>query len=236
MQVSCLMPTANRAKWIPLAIDCFLNQTFTDAELVILDNGTDNTADIVPAHPGIRYVRQPGPRLTTGEMRNLTCSLAQGDIFIHWDDDDWSAPERIQIQMEQMEETGKPVVGFHSISYWNTVTQLAYQYRGIRPYACGTSQCYRKEYWQQNRFPKQIIGEDSFFSSRAQAQRSLDSFDGMQLIVARMHGDNTSKVRLGGSQFPPVPMDEMPSRFWGGNQLVDCLHGDACGGQKDWND
>jgi glycosyltransferase involved in cell wall biosynthesis len=54
MLISCLLPTANRAAWIPLAIDCFLTQTFTDAELVILDNGTDNTADIVPAHPRIR--------------------------------------------------------------------------------------------------------------------------------------------------------------------------------------
>jgi glycosyltransferase involved in cell wall biosynthesis len=114
------MPTYNRAQWIPLAIARFLKQTFTDAELVILDNGTDNTADVVPAHPRIRYIRQPGPRLTTGEMRNLTCGLAQGDILIHWDDDDWSAPERIALQLEQLNRTGKSLVGFHSISYWNT--------------------------------------------------------------------------------------------------------------------
>src|SRR5580765_5977572 len=92
MHVSCLMPTANRAKWIPLAIDCFLHQTFADAELVILDNGNDNTESVIPQHPRIRYIRQPGPRLTTGEMRNLTCSLAEGDLFIHCDDDNSVAP------------------------------------------------------------------------------------------------------------------------------------------------
>jgi glycosyltransferase involved in cell wall biosynthesis len=207
------MPTHNRAKWIPLAIACFLNQTFTDAELVILDNGTDNTADVIPAHPRIRYIRQPGPRLTTGEMRNLTCDLAQGDIFIHWDDDDWSAPERIATQLDQMKQSGKPFVGFHSISYWNTVTQLAYQYRGVRPYACGTSQCYRKDHWQQNRFPKQIIGEDSEFSSIARGQGLLDSFDGTQLIVARAHGANTGAPRLGNHQFPEVAAEQLPSAF-----------------------
>ena len=127
------MPTYNRAKWIPQVIDCFLNQTFTDAELVILDNGADNTADIVPTHPRIRYIRQPGPRLTTGEMRNLACGFAQGDIFLHWDDDDWSAPTRIESQLKDLGTSGKPFVGYHRISYWHPATQLAYPYHGLRP-------------------------------------------------------------------------------------------------------
>ena len=213
MLISCLMPTHNRAKWIPLAIDCFLNQTFTDAEAVILDNGTDNTADVVPAHPRIRYVRQPGPRLTTGEMRNLTCSLAQGDIFIHWDDDDWSAPTRIESQLKDLETSGKPFVGYDRISYWHPATRLAYQYHGTRPYACGTSQCYLKSYWQQNKFNAKLIGEDSDFSARARQQCLLDSFDGTQLIVARAHDGNTGRPLLGHHQFPNVRREQLPPAF-----------------------
>jgi glycosyltransferase involved in cell wall biosynthesis len=201
------MPTYNRERWIPLAIDCFLNQTFTDAELVILDNGTDNTRDIVPAHPRIRYIHQPGPRLTTGEMRNLTCSLAQGDILLHWDDDDWSAPTRIESQLKDLETSGKPFVGYHRISYWHPATRLAYQYHGTRPYACGTSQCYLKSYWQQNKFNAKLIGEDSDFSARARQQGLLDSFDGTQLIVARAHDG------LGHHQFPEVRMEQLPPAF-----------------------
>ena len=35
--VSCIMPTANRARFVPQAIACFLAQDFTGRELVVLD-------------------------------------------------------------------------------------------------------------------------------------------------------------------------------------------------------
>lgn len=214
MHVSCLMPTYNRAKWIPLAIDCFVNQTFIGAELVILDNGTDNTESLIPQHPRIRYIRQPGPRLTTGAIRNVICSLAQGDVLIHWDDDDYSAPERIAVQLEQMKTSGKPFVGFHSISYWHTATRLAYQYRGTRPYACGTSQCYRKDYWQNNPFPTVQVGEDSGFSSKAKSMGLLESFDGTQIIVARAHDNNTwADRRKNLSWLQRVTLQDLPPAF-----------------------
>lgn len=190
------MPTYNRAKWISLGIECFLQQTFTDSELVILDNGNDNTETLIPEHPRIRYHRQPGPRLTTGEMRNLCNQLAAGDVLVHWDDDDWSAPERIESQLRQMDESGKPLVGYHNISYWDaspstlTPERRAYQYRGVRPYACGTSMCYLRELWQQHPFPAKQQGEDSDFSLEAKCAGLLESYDGTQMIVARAHLDD----------------------------------------------
>jgi glycosyltransferase involved in cell wall biosynthesis len=222
MLISCVMPTRNRARWVPLAIECFLAQTYQDTELVILDNGDDDTASLVPDNPRIRYERQPGARLCTGEMRNLANELTRGEIICHMDDDDWSAPDRIETQLKQLHESGKQVVGFHSISYWDASPgnmppeQRAFQYRGTRPYACGTSQFYYKDYWQKHKFPSKQAGEDSLFSSAAKTSRILDSFDGTQLIVARAHSENTFRLSLGKQNlnwFPRVGLQEMPPGF-----------------------
>src|SRR5271170_7569803 len=53
------MPTANRRRFVPGAIAQFLAQDYADAELVILDDGEDSVADLIPQQSGIRYLRTP---------------------------------------------------------------------------------------------------------------------------------------------------------------------------------
>ena len=47
--VSCIMPTADRRRFVPLAIQNFLQQDYPNRELVILDDGQDSVADLAPA-------------------------------------------------------------------------------------------------------------------------------------------------------------------------------------------
>ena len=49
---------ADRRAFVSGAIAAFLAQTVTDAVLLILDDGADPVADLVPADPRIRYVRE----------------------------------------------------------------------------------------------------------------------------------------------------------------------------------
>ena len=60
--VSCVMPTADRRLFVPLAIRNFQSQDYTNKELVIVDDGADCVADLVPEDPQIRYVRLSGSR------------------------------------------------------------------------------------------------------------------------------------------------------------------------------
>ena len=51
------MPTADRRRFVPQAIRCFLAQDYAEKELVIVDDGADSVADLVPDDPRIRYFR-----------------------------------------------------------------------------------------------------------------------------------------------------------------------------------
>ncbi|MBC6445398.1 MAG: glycosyltransferase family 2 protein, partial [Alphaproteobacteria bacterium GM202ARS2] len=60
--ISVILPTYNRAKLLPVAITSIIEQTFTDWELIIVDDAsTDNTLDVInaftTADPRIRYYR-----------------------------------------------------------------------------------------------------------------------------------------------------------------------------------
>ena len=72
----------------------FERQQYPNRELIIIDDGDDKVADLVPAgDPRIRYIALPG-QVSIGAKRNSACQLARGDIIAHWDDDDHSAPGR----------------------------------------------------------------------------------------------------------------------------------------------
>ena len=52
--VSCIMPTYNRRPFVPKAIEYFLRQDYPNRELIILDDGDDRVADLVPDLPSLR--------------------------------------------------------------------------------------------------------------------------------------------------------------------------------------
>lgn len=145
---SCLMPTANRRHFIPGAIGRFLAQDYEHAELVILDDGEDAAEYLVPAHAKLRYVRA-AKHLTLGAKRNA--AAARGEVLLHWDDDDWYAPERIRLQVEALTASGADVCGIDRAFFIDPVQRKAYEYvypqgTGNAPWVCGATLCYRREY------------------------------------------------------------------------------------------
>jgi glycosyltransferase involved in cell wall biosynthesis len=95
--VSCIMPTADRRRFVPQAIRRFLGQDYPCRELVVVDDGADPVADLIPADARIRYFRSE-PGLSLGAKRNLACRLARGALIAHWDDDDWAARWRVSFR------------------------------------------------------------------------------------------------------------------------------------------
>lgn len=96
-QVSVVIPTFNRAGLLPRAMNSVFRQTFSDWELVVVDDGsTDNTESVVRNHASttVRYVRHLECR---GEAaaRNTGIALANGSFVAFLDSDDEWLPENL---------------------------------------------------------------------------------------------------------------------------------------------
>lgn len=106
--VSIIMPAYNCEQYIADAIRSVLTQTYTDLELLIVDDcSTDKTADIVASFddPRIHYMRNEqneGAALT----RNKALRAAKGRYIAFLDADDLWAPKKLERQVAFMEKNG----------------------------------------------------------------------------------------------------------------------------------
>ncbi len=212
--VSAVMPTANRAAYVPMAIKCFLAQTYANRELVILETGEQDISRHLPDDARIRYYHY-SRKARLGDLRNLVCGLAYGSIMIHWDDDDWYAPGRIADQVARLQGSGKAVTGYHRFFYWDEVGRRAYEYNytGQGHYASGSTQCYFRTWWDVHPFPSVGVSEDSQFSFDAAHAGQLISVPAAAMMVARTHGRNTGNVSLGSHGIPVVDPGLLPIEF-----------------------
>jgi glycosyltransferase involved in cell wall biosynthesis len=192
--VTCIMPTYNRRTFVPQAIRCFLRQDYKNLELLILDDGTDPIGDCIPDDERIRYVRLQ-QKLNIGAKRNLACEQARGEFIVHWDDDDWYPSWRVSAQLRPLLDSGYDLSGSSRVSYYDPVTEEAWEYRYAAPgasWVAGNTLTYRRRFWQRNKFPNVQVGEDSRFVWSAAGRGIYDLSDPM-ICVAMVHSGNTSR-------------------------------------------
>lgn len=103
--VSIVIPTYNREKVIMRSVQSVLEQTYTDWELIIVDDGsTDATEDLVHSieDKRIRFVKNEENR-GPAYSRNIGAKLAVGEHLAFQDSDTVWHPEKLSLQMKQME-------------------------------------------------------------------------------------------------------------------------------------
>jgi O-antigen biosynthesis protein len=205
------MPTWNRRGFVPAAIDCWMRQTYENRELLIVDDGDDPIRDLVPKDTRIRYVRLD-ERLTTGTKRNCCCELAAGEIVCNFDDDDWSAADRIEDQVRRMQETGKPITGYSTLLLWNIETKEAVAYvAAVDNYVPGTSLCFLRSYWKTRKFSsRQMASDNDFvFPSLKQIAATHDE----SRMVARIHSCHHTSPKDGLADHK-IEISRIPPAFW----------------------
>lgn len=98
--VTVLLPVYNGERFLADAINSVLRQTFTDFELLVVDDGsTDGSAGIAESYrdPRIRVVRNEN-RLKLSGALNRGLDSAVGTYVARMDADDICVPERLRIQ------------------------------------------------------------------------------------------------------------------------------------------
>ncbi len=105
MRVTVIMPVYNKAPYLKEAIDSILGQTYTDFELLLIDDcSTDDSLGIMQGYndPRIR-LEQNEQNLGPGGTMNKAIQMAQGEYLVRLDADDWSPNNRIEVQVAYMD-------------------------------------------------------------------------------------------------------------------------------------
>lgn len=102
--VSVVIPCFNHEKYIGECLDSVLNQTHSDFEVIVIDDGsTDGTPQIVRSYGSrVKYIWQKnkGP----SSARNLGIRTSQAEFIAFQDADDIWLPEKLELQVEFLEE------------------------------------------------------------------------------------------------------------------------------------
>lgn len=100
-KVTVVIPVYNREKYIGAAIESVLAQTFTDFEILVIDDGsTDGSREVVRSYPDPRILLScHDGNLGVARTRNDGVRLARGEYLAFLDSDDIAYPERLARQV-----------------------------------------------------------------------------------------------------------------------------------------
>ena len=103
--VSIIIPTYNREFCIGRAIKSVIDQTFTNWELIVVDNNsTDNTVEVVNNFLDERIlVKKINNNGVVAISRNRGIRLARGVFVAFLDSDDWWKPQKLESALKLLE-------------------------------------------------------------------------------------------------------------------------------------
>lgn len=92
-RVSIIIPAYNSAKYLREAVDSALAQTYSDVEIIVVNDGsTDNSAELLRDYGNrIVYIEQPNAGLSAA--RNTGILASTGDFLVFLDADDCLLPD-----------------------------------------------------------------------------------------------------------------------------------------------
>lgn len=104
-KISVIMSVYNAENYVGQAIDSILNQTFTEFEFLILDDGSgDSSWDIISAYTDSRIFVFKQQNQGINASRNFLIQRATADFIALLDADDIAMPDRLQQQYDYMQQ------------------------------------------------------------------------------------------------------------------------------------
>ncbi len=103
-QISVIIPTYNRERFVIKALDSVLKQRFSDYQIIVVDDGsTDNTREVLKPYTNkIKYIYQENSGVSSA--RNTGILAAQGLWISFLDSDDEWNEEYLSVQIERASE------------------------------------------------------------------------------------------------------------------------------------
>ena len=175
--ISVIIPVYNAQEGLGQCIDSLLDQTFSDYEIIILNDGsTDNSLEVIQNYAskndGIRVVDKENEGVA--KTRNRGIALAKGEYIVFIDNDDFIAPDYLECFYKAIEKEKLDIVigGYkrvnkeHKILFQQDLSQTDWsKYIVVAPWA----RIYRTSFLRENniQFFDYPIGEDVIFTLTA---------------------------------------------------------------------
>lgn len=237
--------TADRQAYTDRALRCYQASTYPNRRLLILDSGmtpytpswpqgTTSNVEICRMEP----LAKGGQPWTIGALRNEANEIADADIIIHMDSDDYSYPYRISEQvaaLQELQAQGQHVdaVGDRNVTFWDSIPTLvslpsrmsaaalesgapqelvakgeAWQYADPRPWYCVGASL---AYWR-TAWERERFADCHVGEDHDWLKRVTScGFNRKSWIIAEIHGGNTSpsyKRQPGSHGFTRVPHED----------------------------
>lgn len=187
--VSCVCVSRGLLEHVVSTIRCFEQQTYPNRELVVVHQGISDEAIALFKKAGARI--RCAKDISLGSLRNIGAEEARGDYVCNWDDDDWSASDRIEVQLNALHQSWREAHAclFRNYILWDEPNGLFYQ---SFPRAAGweSSLLVEREVLLRLRYPPVNLGEDRQLLSRMATSHRVLVIDEPGKYVYRFHGRN----------------------------------------------
>lgn len=148
--ISIILPTYNRAALIGETIESIRLQTYTNWELIIVDDGSDDNTEEVVAGIGDHRIRfyKAGRIRIGGAVKNIGLEKTTGELIAFIDSDDLWAPTKLEKQvkaLQQYTEAGFSLSGGYNFREVSVPVEYFYEQRTGIKYDSIFISCFKSE-------------------------------------------------------------------------------------------
>jgi glycosyltransferase involved in cell wall biosynthesis len=116
--ISVIIPAYNAEKTIQETIESVLNQTFTDFELIVINDGSqDATLKVINSIPDDRLKVFSYPNAGVSASRNRGLAKAAGEFIAFLDADDLWTPDKLEAQLKALQANTQAAVAYSWTDY-----------------------------------------------------------------------------------------------------------------------
>ncbi|MBM7643476.1 glycosyltransferase family 2 protein [Streptococcus loxodontisalivarius] len=158
-KVSVIVPVFNAGEFLRQCLDSILNQTYSNLELILVNDGsTDGSAAVCEEYrqkdKRVRLVHKKLGGGGVGAARNTALPLISGDYVLFVDNDDWLEENHIEFLYQSLKESDSDIAVANFTEF--------FQDRGTFGFHMSSEDYFRKVYTPQEWFKMQYDGHFSF--------------------------------------------------------------------------
>jgi hypothetical protein len=160
--VSCILTIGNRKPFLKQAIKYFLNQTYQNRELIVVDDGIECAEELIPRDHRIKYLRLKS-HVNLGRKLNIGVENSKGRIIQKLDDDDFYHPRFLEATVNALldRDPEKFIVGFDCFLVLILRTgELKFSGHG---WCAGQTLCFHRQLWEKCHFRDVASAVDKWF-------------------------------------------------------------------------